>query len=245
MSKIIWRIEEFPEIDSTNTWLKEKARLGEPAGLVARADYQSAGRGRLDRTWEAPTRSGLLASLLVRPSVTIEDFYLVSVVVALSARTALVRLCGLQPSLKWPNDLIVGDAKLGGILGEGVVDEQGGRAAVVGIGLNLTWPGPPGVGGTCVRDVAGVTIEPRAMLDALLDEVDPRLVQLEHGRDLLIAEFTDALSTLGRVVRVEAATGTREGVAESIDEHGRLCVRTDDGLHPYAAGDVVHLRPAP
>ena len=123
MDSILWQIREFAEIDSTNTYLAQEAQSGAPEGVVARADFQSAGRGRLDRSWEAPRGVSLLASILLRPVVPPEQRFLVSAAVALSARTALTRLCGLQPALKWPNDLVVGDRKLGGLLGEVVGDD--------------------------------------------------------------------------------------------------------------------------
>lgn len=242
MAARVWRIEEFVEIDSTNSYLVARARDGAPEGLVARADFQTAGRGRLDRRWEAPPRSGLLASLLFRPGVASEQHYLAAVAVALSARAALVRLCGLRPDLKWPNDLVVGDRKVGGLLGESVVDAQGRDAVVVGIGVNLTTDGPPGVGGTSVFREAGVTIEPRALLDLLIDEVEPRLSWLDDDRDRLLAEFGGALATVGRAVRVEMPGGTVEGTATGIDGGGRLIVRTESEERVVSVGDVVHLR---
>ena len=110
MSSIVWRIEHFDVIDSTNTWVGERALEGAPEGLVAVADFQSAGRGRLDRRWESPPSASLLCSILLRPDVAPDQLQLVVACVALAARAALVRLCGVRPALKWPNDLIVGDA---------------------------------------------------------------------------------------------------------------------------------------
>jgi BirA family biotin operon repressor/biotin-[acetyl-CoA-carboxylase] ligase len=244
---VCWRVEEFASIDSTNTWLSERAARGAPEGLVAMAEFQSAGRGRLGRTWESPPRSSLLTSILLRPTVVEEDRHLATVIVALAARAALVRLCGVRPSLKWPNDLVVVDAKLGGILAEAVLDDAGELAIVVGLGLNLTQPGPPEAHGTCVRDLAGVTLDPRAVLDLLLEELEPRLALLKDGdRAVLRSEFAMALGTIGRAVRVEGHRGTLEGLARGVDDAGRLEVATDDGAVVVVdVGDVVHLRVAP
>ncbi|HEY5092336.1 MAG TPA: biotin--[acetyl-CoA-carboxylase] ligase, partial [Acidimicrobiales bacterium] len=144
MNSIVWRIEHFDEVDSTNSWVAQKANEGAPEGLVAFADFQSAGRGRLERTWESSRGSSLLCSILLRPDLSPDQLQLVVACVALAARAAIVRLSGVRPALKWPNDLIVGDAKLAGLLAEIVlVDER--LAVVVGIGVNLTNEGPGNV----------------------------------------------------------------------------------------------------
>jgi BirA family biotin operon repressor/biotin-[acetyl-CoA-carboxylase] ligase len=241
MDSILWLIREFAEIDSTNTYLAQEAQSGAPEGVVARAEFQSAGRGRLDRSWEAPRGVSLLASILLRPTVPPEQRFLVSAAVALSARTALTRLCGLQPALKWPNDLVVGDRKLGGLLSEVIGD---GAGYVVGIGVNLQWPGPEGVGGTCVLDEIGVSIEPRAMLDITLGELNKRrfLLDTESGRLELHEELVGALATLGRMIRVERAEDSITGTAIALEQDGTLMVATPDGTVSVRYGDIVHLR---
>ena len=124
---------------------------GAPEGLVALADFQTAGRGRLDRRWESPPGASLLCSILLRAPVAPDELQLVVAAVALSARAAIVRLSGVRPDLKWPNDLIVGDAKLAGLLAE-IVSSGDGLAAVVGIGVNLTYDGPDDVDATSVLE---------------------------------------------------------------------------------------------
>jgi BirA family biotin operon repressor/biotin-[acetyl-CoA-carboxylase] ligase len=111
--------------------------------------------------------------------------------------------------------------------------------------VNLADPGPNGANGTCVRDLAGVTLDPRAVLDLLLEELEPRLGQLVgEGRATLRDEFVRALRTLGRRVRVEGPARSIEGVARDVDSSGRLVVVNSDGTHVVSAGDVVHLRDA-
>jgi BirA family biotin operon repressor/biotin-[acetyl-CoA-carboxylase] ligase len=245
VNPVRWRVEEFASIDSTNTWVAERARRGEPEGLVARADFQSAGRGRLGRTWEAAPRAALLTSILLRPALGPDEFHLATVVVALAARAALVRLCGVRPELKWPNDLVVADAKLAGVLAEVLTDERGERAFVVGIGVNLTDPGPPTARGVCVRELAGVSLEPATVLDLLLEELEPRLALLEDSRERIREEFAGALGTIGRAVRVEAPRRSFDGVATGVDAAGRLLVDSADGLVVVDVGDIVHLRVGP
>lgn len=245
MSPIVWRVEHFDEIASTNTYVKDQVSDDVAEGLVAIADYQSSGRGRLDRTWESPPRSSLLCSTLLRPDLEDGQLQLVVAAVALAARTALERLCGLRASLKWPNDLVVGENKLAGLLAE-VVQTSRGFAVVVGLGLNLTYEGPEGVHATSVRKETGVTIAPRALLDLLLEELEPRRMQLDskEGRTALRAEYKRALATIDQWVRVEQLDGVREGVARDVDDAGRLIVEIGGALQTFAVGDVVHVRPS-
>jgi BirA family biotin operon repressor/biotin-[acetyl-CoA-carboxylase] ligase len=164
--------------------------------------------------------------------------------VALAARAALVRLSGVRPVLKWPNDLIVADAKIAGLLAEIVsVDER--LAVVVGIGVNLTHEGPPEVRSTSVRAESGVTISPPALLDILLDELETRRVLLDSvdGQTSLRDEYQRALVTLGQTVRVERSHDVIVGLAESVDAFGQLLVMVDGEEVAISVGDVVHVRP--
>jgi BirA family biotin operon repressor/biotin-[acetyl-CoA-carboxylase] ligase len=243
VSSIVWRIEHFDVIDSTNTWLAERALEGAAEGLVAVADFQRAGRGRLDRHWESPAGASLLCSVLLRPDLAPDQLQLVVACVALAARAALVRLCGVRPSLKWPNDLIVGDKKLAGLLAEIVsVDER--LAVVVGIGVNLTHEGPSEVASTSVRAESGVTITPSALLDIVLDELEARRALLESadGQVRLRDEYRRALVTLGQRVRVERTNDVIVGLATSVDDYGQLIVAVDGDETVITVGDVVHLR---
>jgi len=243
VSSIVWRIEHFDVIESTNTWLAERALEGAPEGLVAVAGFQSAGRGRLDRRWESPPGASLLCSILLRPDVAPDQLQLVVACVALAARAALVRLCGVRPALKWPNDLIVGDAKIAGLLAEIVaVDER--LAVVVGIGVNLTHEGPADVVSTSVRSESGVTITPTALLDILLEELETRRALLDGagGQSDLREEYQRALITLGQLVRVERTNDVLVGLASSVDEFGQLIVVVDGEDVAVTVGDVVHVR---
>jgi BirA family biotin operon repressor/biotin-[acetyl-CoA-carboxylase] ligase len=243
VSSIVWRVEHFDVLDSTNTWLAARAAEGAPEGLVALADFQSAGRGRLDRRWESPAGASMLCSMLLRPDVSPDLLQLVVASVALSARSALVRLSGVRPALKWPNDLIVKDAKIAGLLAEIVaVDEH--LAVVVGIGVNLTYEGPESVTSTSVRAESGVTITAPALLDIVLEELEERRALLDSadGQTALRDEYQRALVTLGQTVRVERSHDVIIGRAESVDEFGQLVVRADDVVHVISVGDVVHVR---
>jgi BirA family biotin operon repressor/biotin-[acetyl-CoA-carboxylase] ligase len=160
-------VRRFAQIDSTNHYLLERARAGSDEGEVTVADYQSAGRGRLGRRWEAPPGSNLLVSVLLRPVLETEELHLCTVAVALAAATACERGAGVVAELKWPNDLMVRGRKLGGILAEALPADPGPgpgpgprpktgnrdtAAVVVGLGLNVRWPAPDGEGETALDD---------------------------------------------------------------------------------------------
>ncbi|MGH9156250.1 MAG: biotin--[acetyl-CoA-carboxylase] ligase [Acidimicrobiales bacterium] len=218
-----WDIRRFAEIDSTNRWVMAQARAGAAEGLVAAAGFQTAGRGRRHRVWEAPAGTGLLASVLLRPDLSVERWPLVTVAVALAAREA----AGGGVSLKWPNDLVVGDAKLGGVLAEADVATG---AVVVGLGLNLTWS-PPGAArlGPVGRD-------------QVLWEWLAALARLYGDWPAVVAGARRHCSTLGRRVRVTAAgAGDITGLAVDVTDAGHLVVDTPAGRRTVTAGDVVHL----
>jgi BirA family biotin operon repressor/biotin-[acetyl-CoA-carboxylase] ligase len=247
MSAWQWQVQRFEEIDSTNTYLKERAREGAPEGLVAVADHQTAGRGRLQRRWESPPGANLLVSLLLRPECDPDDLHLCTTAVALAAADACREVAGVNVSFKWPNDLLVGESKLAGILAE--VEFAGGTppGVVVGIGINVAWPGPPEAGGTCLEDVSGSAqpVDRKVLLDHLLYALAPRREMLDdaRGRRVLADEVRRRCSTLGQRVRVLLAAEELTGLAHGIDGSGRLVIETETGLRTVTAGDVVHLHP--
>lgn len=257
-----WDVRWFPEIDSTNAYLLKESRLGVPEGTVAVADHQSAGRGRLDRRWESPPGASLLASILFRPEFDPAELHLCTAAVALAAAEACRDVAGVGPVLKWPNDLVVDGAKLAGVLAEAEFGGPGSGgsgpgtpgsgpgtpalAVVVGIGLNVEWPGPDDAQGTCLRDLSATPTDRVQLLDALLDALSVRraLLDTPEGRREVAAELRERCATLGQRVRVELPAEAVVGVATEVDDAGHLIVLTDAGPRVVAAGDVVHLRPA-
>ena len=203
----------FAEADSTTRLAAELVRGGAGDGLVVGADHQTAGRGRRGRIWESRPGSSLLVSVVLRPVPE-----LVTLAAGLAAAEACEAVAGVPVELKWPNDVIGAGGKLGGILCELV-----GDAAVVGLGLNLGWA-PPGA--ACL----GTDVDRQALLEVWLSRLDA-------AADVL-TRYRSRCATLGRRVRVELPAETLEGVAEEVDEAGRLVV---DGRR-INAGDVVHLR---
>ncbi len=233
----------FESLDSTNRYLADEAVAGAAPGLVAVADAQTAGRGRLGRTWIAPPGASLLTSALLDGSVPVEERHLVVVAAALAAIDAVESQCGFRPRLKWPNDLVVGDRKLAGLLAEAPTK----RAVIVGMGLNVDWDAfPPELAATataCNRE--GRSAPRETLLAAWLRGLDGRLQALaDDGARSLRSDNIAASATLGREVRVERANDVLVGEAIALTELGHLVVRAADGAeHTVSAGDVIHLRP--
>jgi len=226
----------FEAIDSTNTYALEAARRGVSEGLVVVADEQRAGRGRLGRRWESPPGASLLVSVLVRRESG--DAQPVTMATALALADAVGAVAGFRPALKWPNDLVVGDRKLAGVLAE-----TDGTSVVVGAGCNVGW-------GALPDDVAA-TATACELESPHPVEREKLLVHFLHALDALLdhperiaADYRSRLGTLGRRVRVERASDEVEGEAVDLEVDGALVVLTDDGCRvPIHAGDVVHLRP--
>jgi BirA family transcriptional regulator, biotin operon repressor / biotin---[acetyl-CoA-carboxylase] ligase len=240
-----WDVRRFEEIDSTNAYLRRQARQGAPEGTVALAEHQSAGRGRMDRRWEALPGASLLLSVLFRPEFDPSELHLCTAALALAAAEACRVAAGVGTVLKWPNDLVVGESKLAGVLAEAEFEGPVASAVVVGLGLNIDWPGPEGVRGTCLSELSSTPVDRELLLSSLLDALSARRALLDSapGRREVAAEFRDRCTTLGQRVRVELAAEAVVGVAVEVDDAGHLVVQTARGPRTISAGDVVHLRP--
>jgi BirA family transcriptional regulator, biotin operon repressor / biotin---[acetyl-CoA-carboxylase] ligase len=226
------------DTDSTNSRLLDEARAGAPEGVVLVADHQTAGRGRLGRRWQAPPGSSLLVSVLVRPPVPLARAHLVTMAAGLAASDACQVVAGVRPGLKWPNDLVLDDAKLAGLLAESVVEGDALRALVVGMGLNVT--AAPAEGATALAHHTGDPVERRPLLDAWLSHLDARLDDL----DGVLADYRPRCATLGRDVHVVLPDRELEGRAVDVTDAGHLVLDTATGRVDVTVGDVVHVRPS-
>jgi BirA family biotin operon repressor/biotin-[acetyl-CoA-carboxylase] ligase len=177
-----------------------------PIGSIVMADHQTAGRGRLERRWEAPPGTALLVSFVLDRNPLL----------SLAAGVAAAEACGPEVRLKWPNDLLLGDRKLGGILVEVAPDK-----AVCGIGINLTWA-PPG---------AAMIEQPR---DEVFEKLRAKIATWSAApHDRVLSRWRELSATLGRRIRIDST----EGFAQDIGPHGELIV---DG-RSFVAGSVTHL----
>jgi BirA family biotin operon repressor/biotin-[acetyl-CoA-carboxylase] ligase len=233
----IWTIRRFAEVDSTNRRLLDDARAGVAEGAVLVADHQTAGRGRLDRTWEAAPGSSLLVSVLLRPVLEPGPTHVVVMAAALALRDAVADVAGFVPGLKWPNDLVVGDRKLAGLLAE-----REGDAVVVGAGLNVradAFGAELADLATACELEAGRTVDRDELLDRFLAGLAARLDAL----DRVVVDYRAALVTIGRSVRVETGGSVVTGTAVDVRDDGALVVRGDAAAdHVVTIGDVIYLR---
>jgi BirA family transcriptional regulator, biotin operon repressor / biotin---[acetyl-CoA-carboxylase] ligase len=248
----MWRqVEVMKVCPSTNAELAARARAGEQAGVVLVADHQSAGRGRLDRTWVTPPGSALTFSALLDPGpVPVARWPWLPLLVGIAVAEGVRRVGEVDCTLKWPNDVLVGDRKLAGILVERV-ERSAGAVAVVGVGLNVSMteqelPVPTATSleleGAATTDRTVVLREVLRSLEALFVQWRADLGDASRG---LVDSYVRRCGTLGRQVRVDLPDGEQlSGVATGIDTDGRLEVRTPEGPRILGAGDVVHVRAA-
>ena len=241
---------------STNADLVAAARDGAGEQALV-ADHQSAGRGRLDRRWEAPPGASLLMSVLVRPPFPALGAHLLGTAMGLCALDAVEHLTGLGVGLKWPNDVVAPDAgddgadlKLGGLLAE-LVAGAGGDAVVVGIGLNVAWAGvgfPPELVPTSTSvDLLGGSVDRSELVVELLGRFGGLASALPDAAacEALVARYRERCVTLGRRVRVQRPADELVGEAADLLADGSLVLVGDDGVaHTVTVGDVVHLRPS-
>jgi BirA family transcriptional regulator, biotin operon repressor / biotin---[acetyl-CoA-carboxylase] ligase len=249
-----WReVRVVERTGSTNADLAAAADAGEPHGLVLLARRQDAGRGRLDRQWVAPAGSGLTVSVLLRPPVPAARLGWLPLLTGLAAVEGVTEAAHVAARLKWPNDVLVGDRKLGGVLAEVRPSRTAGvpDAVIVGLGLNATLredqlPVPTA---TSLLLVGASTTDVDVVLRAFLAALAGRYrawVEADGDADAcgLRAAYTVRCATVGRAVRVELPGGALTGEAVGIDAHGQLRVSdpSDGTVHEVAAGDVVHVR---
>ncbi|MFI0979802.1 biotin--[acetyl-CoA-carboxylase] ligase [Streptomyces sp. NPDC021093] len=242
-------------VESTGSTNSDLAGRGDsaPEGAVLVAEEQTRGRGRLDRRWSAPARSGLFFSVLLKPgeSVPVERWGWLPLLTGVAVATALSRAAGVDTALKWPNDLLVTvdgeERKTGGILAERV-----GDGVVVGVGLNVSLRADelpvPAAGSLALA--GAVTLDRDPLLRAVLRSVEEwyeawRTAGGDPVGSRLQEAYAAGCSTLGRSVRAELPGGhVLTGEAVAVDGDGRLVIGTADGVQrPVGAGDIVHLRP--
>jgi BirA family biotin operon repressor/biotin-[acetyl-CoA-carboxylase] ligase len=246
------------ETGSTNS--DALAALGAGAtDVVIGSDHQSAGRGRLDRSWESPVGASILMTLGTTRVEVEPTRHLLVTAAALAAIDACEQVTGFRPGLKWPNDLVAvgagqggGDLKLAGVLAEVHDLGDGRQGTVVGIGLNCNWSDvgiPEELEGiaTSLDLVTGSPVDREALCVAIVREAEDRFEALAApgGTESTVGGAREESATLGCEVRVELPGEELTGRAVDLDEVGALVVETSEGTRrSVVAGDVIHLRPS-
>ncbi len=242
-------VEVVEEAGSTNALVADRGRDGAGQGLVVVAEHQTAGRGRLDRTWEAPARSALTFSVLLRPTAPTRSWPWLPLLAGYAVAKAL-RGAGFEASVKWPNDVLLSDRKVAGILVERI-ETSSGTAAVVGIGLNVGMSAEelpvPEATSLALDATTGAAPDRTDLLVALLQTFWEAYLAWEEGGDAagirLAESYVAACATVGREVRVDLPSGdVLTGTATGVDPSGRLMVERYGVRTAVNAGDVVHVR---
>jgi len=234
-----------PAVTSTNDLARALAAQGAPAGTLVLAEEQTAGRGRLGRTWLAPRGTSLLFSLIFRPALLPAQAFRLAMLCSLAAARAIEAVTNLPIHLKWPNDLVLRGKKLGGVLSESSLTGERLDFVVVGLGLNVnldvsTLPEIAATA-TSLSAALGRPVARLPLLQRILQEIETGYQEVIQG-EALRAAWAARLVTLGRIVRVSGGTAD-EGLAEGVDADGALLLRRADGtLARITVGDVT-LRP--
>ncbi len=236
-----WPPPLLQETASTNDVARDQGRRGSAAGFVVAATRQTRGRGRLGRAWESATGCGLYVSILLRPGLTLAEAGRLTLLGSVAAASAVETLTGLRPRIKWPNDLFIGDRKLGGILIE--TEPSGTRVgfAVIGIGLNVNHAAEdfsPAVRdlATSLRLATGTPLRRADLLVALLHAFTR---QLRCDFSETRATWAASSLTLGQRVTLTTARGVKHGQALGLDDSGALLLRNDAGeIETITAGDM-------
>lgn len=240
----------FESIGSTNTAALELAEKGAPHGTVVIADRQTKGKGRLGRTWVSPPKKNIYMSVILRPEIEPKDATLLTIMTAVSCAKGVMKSTGLKAEIKWPNDLMISNKKLGGILTEMKSDPDGIVFAVIGIGINVNSKTkkdfPPDIRGiaTSIKEELGKIQSRTFIIAEILKELEHWYnVLLNEGRKPLFDEWKRLSATLGRKVRVTAGDNVFTGVAEDIDKGGMLILRLPSGmLKKISSGDLTMMR---
>jgi BirA family transcriptional regulator, biotin operon repressor / biotin---[acetyl-CoA-carboxylase] ligase len=233
--QILW----YPEVGSTNDIAGAMADRGAAEGLVVLADRQTAGRGRLGRSWASPSGAGIYVSVVLRPSTTVATLLTIAAGVAIAE--GITSSTGLAPHVKWPNDVHVSGRKLAGILAEGAVGH-----VVLGIGINVqsaAYPADVASRATSIEAELSRPVDRGLVLAECLVALASRYRELQDGRGRRVVDAwrSRAASMLGRRVEWDSAGIQQVGLAENIDDDGALIVKVGAGTQKVRSGEVRWL----
>ncbi|MFZ6006748.1 MAG: biotin--[acetyl-CoA-carboxylase] ligase [Nitrospirota bacterium] len=239
----------FDTINSTNTYAMELGDMGYPEGTVIIADAQTGGKGRLGRKWLSPQGKNLYMSIILRPVILPRDAAILTLMSAVACASAIKRLSSVHASIKWPNDIMVSDRKLGGILTEIKADMDRIFHAVIGIGININleagdMPDEIKACATSIKNESGNAQSRTLIAIEIIKELDRWYsMLLNSGKKPVIEEWLKLSSTIGRAVKVTVGNNVFTGIAGTIDEEGMLMLKLPDNtVKKISAGDVTILR---
>jgi len=241
-------IEFYESVGSTNNIAYELAEKDRPEGTAVIANEQTKGKGRLGRTWVSPEEKGIYLSCILRPAIMLNEVPKITLVAAVGVVKAIRKFAGIEALIKWPNDILVSDRKVGGILTELKAEMDRVNFAVLGIGINVNTPKKnlPKEGTSLKEESKSSTDFSRVeLVKILLQSLEDEYVKFkENGFSVIRKELKSFSCTLGREVSVSsAANGSFKGKAVDIDENGTLIVELANGSRKtFVSGDVTLLR---
>ncbi|MCS7163834.1 MAG: biotin--[acetyl-CoA-carboxylase] ligase [Thermodesulfovibrio sp.] len=239
----------YDEVESTNSKANELLNLGYPSGTVIIADTQTKGKGRLGRKWISPPGKNIYMSIALQPNIPPKYSTLLTLTSAVACTTALRRNTDVPVMIKWPNDMLVNDKKIGGILTEMKIEGEKIKSAIVGIGINLNMTEediPEDIKdiASSLRIYKGEDFPRNIIIVEIIKEFDRWYQLLEKNqRKTIIDRWMQLSDTIGRQVKIVLSDKELIAIAEAIDEEGRLIVKLQDGTYEkISAGDVTLLR---
>ncbi len=239
---------KFDSLESTNTEAIEQAKRGAAEGLCIVADEQTTGRGRHGRTWISKKGNGLYFSIILRPQIASEFLPLITLVAAVAVNDTLSGLYNLEPDIKWSNDVLINERKIGGILAEST-ETPNGLAVVLGIGINITssnFPKELVETATSIEEETGHAVDRDKLIELLMDNLDHfyAVLQKPNGPKLICDHWANRSTYFeGKAVRVMLENESFVGTTDGLEANGGLRVITESGdLRIIQAGDVESLR---
>ena len=243
-------IEYHPVIDSTNLRAKQLIASGAPEGTLVIADRQTAGRGRFGRHWHSPAGKNIYISTILSPEPSVGAPPLVTLAAGLAVAETIRRTTQIRPTIKWPNDLLISNHKVAGILAELVIGSEGDPFVVLGIGLNVNLEQadiPEDLKDRCgsLRLATGKTYDRKNILSVMLEKLEEKFFLLKSGRsDSILQDYRDHCGMIGSKISIDSGHRIVTALAVDIDDQGRLVLEESDGSRRFsvAAGEVTIVK---
>lgn len=245
------KIMLYKMVDSTNTRLREEAFAGAPEGTVVISEEQSAGKGRLGRSFHSPPRNGIYMSILLRPEMPFDRIHFLTILAAVCVVEAIRVVAGVEAQIKWVNDVLIGGNKVCGILSEASVEGESGRLSfvVVGIGINVgttsEFPALQGNVASALGDVAGTRPARCALIAEVLNQMEHYYYPYLETQDssAFLERYRDSLCLLGESVSVTQGNESYLATAVELSTNGGLIVKMPDGTVRELTSGEVSVRP--
>ena len=248
-SKIVGTsIETFSALDSTNIYARQAGENDSEQGLVVLADQQTAGRGRLGRSWVSPSGVNIYCSVLLRPQIPVQEAPQLTFLSAVSVAETIEKCCGLKAQVKWPNDVLVDGLKIAGLLNEMSAETERIHFVVLGMGINLNitadqLPERQNYPATSVLLLTGKQVDRCAFVTELLQTLDGYYNELlNQGFTPIRKRWEERCNIMDQQVRVEQGDVVQVGTVVGLDSDGSLLLQTEDGdVKKIVSGDVKPL----